>query len=122
MFHTLESSISRAVSGYLKTQFQLDFPVAAEQPKQSDFGELALPVAFQLARQLKKAPKVIAEELAAGLAGKLIGVAALEVANGYLNVRFDRGFYALQILHGDDQATQKHRGVPGQRVSQAGRG
>ena len=107
MFHTLESSISRAVSGYLKTQFQLDIPVAAEQPKQSDFGELALPVAFQLARQLKKAPKVIAEELAAGLAGKLTGVAALEVANGYVNVRFDRGYYALQILHGDDQATQK---------------
>lgn len=107
MFHTLESSISRAVSGYLKTQFQLDLPVAAEQPKQSDFGELALPVAFQLARQLKKAPKVIAEELAAGLAGQITGVAALEVANGYLNVRFDRGYYALQILHGDDQATQK---------------
>ena len=107
MFHTLESSISRAVAGYLKTQFQLDVPVAAEQPKQPDFGELALPVAFQLARQLKKAPKVIAEELAAGLAGKLIGVAALEVANGYLNVRFDRGYYAIQILHGDDQATQK---------------
>ena len=99
MFHTLESSISRAVSGYLKTQFQLDVPVAAEQPKQSDFGELALPVAFQLARQLKKAPKVIAEELAAGLAGKLIGVAALEVAgNGYINIRLDRGAYAASVL------------------------
>ncbi len=82
-------------------------PVATEQPKQSDFGELALPVAFQLARQLKKAPKAIAEQLAAGLAGKIDGVAALEVANGYLNVRFDRGYYANQILTGNDQDTQE---------------
>ena len=107
MFHTLERSISRAVSDYLRIQFQLEVPVTAEQPKQSGFGELALPVAFQLARQLKKAPKAIAEELATGLAGKIAGVAGLEVANGYLNVRFDRGYFAHEILMGNDQSTQQ---------------
>ena len=107
MFHSLERSISRAVSQYLQTNFAVDVPVTIEQPKQSSFGEVALPVAFQLARQLKKAPVVIARELAEGLAGQLEGVAALEVANGYLNVRFDRAWFAQQILSGNEFATQE---------------
>lgn len=102
VFHRLESSIARAVSQYLKDEFQVDVPVTTEQPKQTSFGELALPVAFQLARQLKKAPKMIAEQLAAGLAGKVEGVGTLEVANGYLNLRFDRGWYARKVLEGGE--------------------
>ncbi len=75
-----------------------------EQPKQSDFGEVALPIAFQLARQLKKPPKVIAGELATDL-GQLEGVSKLEVAgNGYLNVRFDRGLYGHQVLTAEESA------------------
>lgn len=102
MFHSLERSISRAVANHLSTVFSVDVPVTTEQPKQSSFGELALPVAFQLARQLRKAPPLIARELADGLAGKIEGVAALEVASGYLNVRFDRGWFARRILDGID--------------------
>jgi arginyl-tRNA synthetase len=78
-----------------------------EQPKQSSFGEMALPVAFQLAKQLKKAPVMIAKELAVGLTGQIEGVAAFEVANGYLNVRFDRGWFARQILTGNGLETQE---------------
>ncbi len=107
MFHSLERSISRAVSHHLKTQFDVEVPVTTEQPKQSSFGEVALPVAFQLARQLRKAPAAIAGELAAGLAGKLEGVKALEVASGYLNVRFERGWFARRVLEGNDIATQE---------------
>ena len=36
-----------------------------EQPRQSDFGEIALPAAFQLAKQLRQAPKKIAAEIQA---------------------------------------------------------
>ncbi len=73
-------------------------------PKQPEFGELALPVAFQLARQLRKAPKAIAAELAAEL-GAIPGVAALEVAgNGYLNVRLDRASFAASLLSGAEEA------------------
>ncbi len=68
---------------------------------------MALPVAFQLAKQLKKAPVVIAKELAAGLTGQIEGVAAFEVANGYLNVRFDRGWFAREILIGNALETQE---------------
>src|SRR6476469_4858487 len=69
-----------------------------EQPKQSDLGELAIPVAFQLAKQLRQAPKKIAGELAAELP-PMDGIAAIEVAgNGYLNLRFDRAAYGTSLL------------------------
>lgn len=74
-------------------------PVVCEQPKESKFGELALPVAFGLAKQLRKSPKMIAEMLAGELAGKLPGVAQIEVAgSGYLNLRFARGTYAKDLM------------------------
>src|SRR6185295_4621247 len=75
-------------------------PIQTEQPKQPDFGEIALPAAFQLARQLKKAPKSIAAELA-GAVGAIEGVAAIEIAgNGYMNIRLDRGYYGTSLLRG----------------------
>ena len=39
----------------------------ARAAKQTDFGELAVPVAFQLAKQLKQAPRKIAAELVSGI-------------------------------------------------------
>ena len=99
MFHILEKSIAQAVATKVSETFQTDAVVSVEPPKDTSFGEFALPIAFQLARPLRKAPKVIAEELKAQLAG-LPGVATLEIAgNGYLNVRLDRAAY-LALLTG----------------------
>lgn len=102
MFHQLEAHLQKIVSRHIAIRYGLtDVPVTIEQPKQSSFGELALPVAFQLARQLKQAPKKLAEELVAEL-GPIDGVASLEVAgNGYINVRFDRGTYGMGLLAGE---------------------
>ncbi len=98
MFLLIEKRIQEAVSAHLRERFGLDAQAASEQPKQTSFGEIALPIAFQLARQLKKAPKAIALDLVAGLSGTP-GVASFEVAgNGYINVRFDRGYYAAGLL------------------------
>ncbi|MDQ2949775.1 MAG: arginine--tRNA ligase, partial [Acidobacteriota bacterium] len=99
MFHLLEKSIADRVSAHLREQYQVDVPVSLEQPKQTTFGELAIAVAFQLARQLRQAPKAIAAKLAADL-GTIDGVASLEVAgNGYINVRLDRGAFGNSLLH-----------------------
>ncbi len=69
-----------------------------EQPKQAEFGELAVPAAFQLAKELKQAPKKIAGELLADI-GAIEGISALEVAgNGYINVRFERAAYGAGLL------------------------
>ncbi|MFZ0594068.1 MAG: arginine--tRNA ligase, partial [Bryobacteraceae bacterium] len=99
MFQELEHRIAAAVESHLADRYGLNLRVALEQPKQSSFGELAIPVAFQLARQLKRPPRQIAEELVAGL-GHLDGVRALEIAgNGYVNVRLDRASYVFSLLH-----------------------
>ncbi len=103
MFHILEKRVQEAFQSHIKTHYGIDLPVVIEEPKQPDFGELALPVAFQLAKQLRQAPKRIAAELAAAI-GAIGGISALEVAgNGYLNVRFDRAFYASALLAGIEE-------------------
>jgi arginyl-tRNA synthetase len=64
-----------------------------------------VPAAFQLARQLKKAPKAIATELSNAV-GTIEGVAGIEIAgNGYMNVRLDRGYYGNSLLRGETVAT-----------------
>ena len=52
----------------LREKYQIeDSNLVIEQPPDIKFGEYALPLAFELARRLKKAPKKIAEELVAEL-------------------------------------------------------
>jgi len=64
---------------------------------------MAVPVAFQLAKLLRQAPKKIAAELVEEM-GTIPGVAAMEVAgNGYINIRLDRGAYAAALLRGDSE-------------------
>ncbi len=99
MFHLLEKRISQAIASRIQSLYGVETTVQIEQPKQSSFGELALPAAFQLARQLKKAPKAIAAEIASEQ--RIAGVQSLEIAgNGYINVRLERGSYGYGVLEG----------------------
>src|SRR5207253_10981925 len=55
-----------------------------------EFGELATPIPFELARQLKKAPRAIAGELRVKV-GKIDGIDRMEVAAaGYIDFYLDR--------------------------------
>ena len=71
------------------------FPI--NYPPNRELGDLAIPVAFELARRLRKAPKAIAEELAAAL-GEVPGVARVEATRGYLNVFLDRSAFLRERL------------------------
>ena len=97
MFHFIEEQVQRAFHDHILTRYGVDLAVAIEQPKQSDYGELAVPAAFQLAKQLRQPPRKIAAELAAEIRS-IPGVASLEVAGGgYINVRFDRAAYGAGL-------------------------
>lgn len=87
----------------LRDKFQVEMEtLAIEQPPEIKFGEYALPVAFELARKLKKAPRKIAEEIVAELS-PLEGFAGFEVAGaGYINARLDRSIAARDIAGGSD--------------------
>ncbi len=113
MFHVLEKRVGEAFTARIKSLYGVDAPAQTEQPKQTSFGEISLPAAFQLARPLKKAPKAIAAEIVAKLSetgGQIEGVSEIEIAgNGYLNIRFDRGYYAMGVLSGDEAKVEVSR-------------
>ncbi len=74
-----------------------DEPVLAaipvEMPPRRALGDLAVPLAFELARRLRKAPRVIAQEIAGAL-GTIEGVSRIEAApNGYVNFFLDRAAF-----------------------------
>jgi len=75
-----------------------DLVIPIEYPPNRTLGDLGTPVAFDLARRLRKAPRMIAQELAAAL-GPIPGIARVEAApNGYLNVFLDRPAFLLSRL------------------------
>jgi arginyl-tRNA synthetase len=90
----------------LREKFQIELDtIAIEQPPEIKFGEYALPVAFELARKLKKAPRKIAEEIVAGLS-PLEGFVGFEVAGaGYINARLDRGAAVRVVAAGGEVET-----------------
>jgi arginyl-tRNA synthetase len=72
--------------------------IAVDIPPRRALGDLAVPLAFELARRLRKAPRVIAQELAAAL-GRIDGVSRIEAApNGYINFFLDRVHYLTSWL------------------------
>ena len=113
VFLQLEKQIQSAFREALTLRFGVDAEIVLEQPKQASFGEMAVPVAFQLARSLKQPPKKIAAELVEAV-GDIPGVAAMEVAgNGYINLRLDRGAMAAGLLNPSGEATAA---IPGKTI------
>jgi arginyl-tRNA synthetase len=90
------------VRHFLQQQYGLDLPtIVIEQPPKVEFGEYALPLSFELAKRLRKAPRKIAEEIVAGL-GKVEGFDRLEVAGaGYINARLSRTEAASALIKSD---------------------
>ncbi len=101
MMLPLYDRLRSAIRTALATQYALDRDAAAiplETPPNRAFGDIGSPVAFELARELRKAPRVIAQELAAAL-GPVEGVTSVSAApNGYLNVFLDRGAFLTARL------------------------
>ncbi|HSC28812.1 MAG TPA: arginine--tRNA ligase [Vicinamibacterales bacterium] len=65
-----------------------DIPV--EVPPRRALGDLSVPLAFELARRLRRPPRAIAQEIVAAL-GAIEGVARVDTApNGYVNFFLDR--------------------------------
>lgn len=101
----LQRRLGDAIRAVLKTKYDLaEEMVPLETPPDLRFGEVATPVALQLARKLRKAPKVIAQEMVAAL-GTVEGFAGFEVAGaGYINARLDRGAAAQMVVRAEGRS------------------
>jgi arginyl-tRNA synthetase len=72
--------------------------VVLDYPPNRELGDLGTPVAFELARRLRRAPRAIAQEIAGAL-GSLEGVTRVAAApNGYLNFSLERRGFLLERL------------------------
>jgi arginyl-tRNA synthetase len=103
MMLTVQHEIHRLIADAVRRLFGVDDvpPFAVEVPPNRALGDLAVTVAFQLARTLRKAPRAIAQELAPA-AGQIPGVArAVAAPNGYLNLYLDRPAFLLARLRGE---------------------
>ena len=107
MYLNQQKKLEASLRAVLRTQYQIEPEnLAIEQPPEIKFGEYALPLAFELARKLRKAPRKIAEEIVAAL-GEVEGFSGFEVAGaGYINARLDRGAAAKWIAASSDLATE----------------
>ena len=109
MYRILQQTIQARIQALLSERYGVELAqLAVELPPRLEFGEMALPVAFELAKRLKKAPRVIAQELQPELE-TIDGVASVEIAGaGYLNVKLDRAATARRI------AADEHARVGGE--------
>ena len=98
MYLHLERRLVDHVRDFLRRSYQLEVAnIVIEQPPKIEFGEYALPIAFELARKLRKAPRKIAEEIVTGI-GAVPGFEKFEVAGaGYINVRVNRSEVAAPL-------------------------
>jgi arginyl-tRNA synthetase len=106
MYRTIQQSLLSRIQAILLEKYDITLAnLVVEQPPSIALGELALPIAFELAKRLRKAPRAIATELAAELTAALDakdptleGVASVEIAGaGYLNIRLDRAAAVRRI-------------------------
>ena len=78
--------------------------MAVDAPPNRALGDLAVPLAFELARRLRKAPRIIAQEIVGAL-GTIEGVARIEAApSGYVNFFLDRAHWTRTWLRGPSGA------------------
>ncbi|MGA2334081.1 MAG: arginine--tRNA ligase [Terriglobales bacterium] len=105
MYRHLERRLVEHLREFLRRTYNLEGTnIVVEQPPKIEFGEYALPIAFELARKLRKAPRKIAEEIVAGV-GAIPGFEKFEVAGGgYINVRVNRADVAAALAADEEPA------------------
>jgi arginyl-tRNA synthetase len=113
----LEKRLSDRLRAVLKEKYHLEIDsIPLETPPDLNLGEIATPIAFELARKLRKAPKIIAQEIVAALTAELDslpGFARFDAAgSGYINAFLDRAAVARDIAGELTAFAEKLSAVP----------
>ena len=112
MVHVLEARIRAALATHIRQHYSQDVTVVTERPPRIEMGEIATPVCFELAKRLKRAPRQIAQEIAAQLA-PIEGVERVEVAGGgYVNLFFARAAFLAAAVADAETAPAARLAAP----------
>ncbi len=101
--------MKQRVSALLREKFGRE--VVLEKPRDRKFGHFATPIAFSLAKELRKSPMVIAEELASSFENNDV-FSSVESVKGYLNFRLSEDFlseYAAWALQNRDRFAKQEK-------------
>jgi arginyl-tRNA synthetase len=104
-----QKKLASHVLAFLRERYQIELAnLVIEQPPKVEMGEFALPLAFELAKRLRKPPRKIAEEIVAALPLP-DGFEKLEVAGaGYINARLKRDLAARALARGETSGVSGH--------------
>ena len=98
LLSSLKKELAQAVAARVASLYGLTHEAFVEIPPQRKLGDLAVASALNLAKALKRKPREIAQELAAGLElSPLFREVRVEGA-GYLNVFLDRSAFTAELL------------------------
>jgi arginyl-tRNA synthetase len=113
LYRHLERRLADHMRDFLRRTYVLELPrIVIEQPPRVELGEYALPLAFDLAKKLRRPPRKIAEEILAGI-GPIEGFEKLELAGaGYINARIQRNQFAAALAAGE----APHAAVPAGKI------
>jgi arginyl-tRNA synthetase len=113
VYPLFERRFREALQEFIRRRYSTDLAVLTEQPPRIEMGEVATPVCFELAKRLKRAPRQIAQEIAAEI-GPIEGVEKVEVAGGgYVNARLDRAaFFRAALERAGHEAIAAPAGAP----------
>jgi arginyl-tRNA synthetase len=117
MILPVQEELRAHLAHLLTTLYSLDESsrpaIVLEYPPNRELGDLGTPVAFELARRLRKAPRAIAQEIAEAF-GSLHGVRRVAAApNGYLNFFLERRDFLI------DRVTPGRLAPPGATSAKA---
>lgn len=95
--------IYEQLTGILRTRVLTLFGISAERvvlqtPPKLAMGDIATPLALELARTLKRPPREIAQKIIDGLELPLLIKSVSVEGAGYLNFRIDRGAFVASML------------------------
>ncbi len=103
MYLHLQRRLGEHMAEFLLRTYSLDRDIffvnfTVEQPPRIELGDYAIPIAFGLAKKLRKSPLKIAQEIVDGI-GRVESFEKLEVAGaGYINARVDRAEFAAALV------------------------
>jgi arginyl-tRNA synthetase len=112
MLFTWKQTLAAELAGRIRDRYGIEHRPVAEVPPRRALGDLAFPAPLHLARELRRPPRQIAEELAGGWELPA-GVRALRVEGaGYLNFSFSRSAFAAGLLAAPPIAPTAPAGAP----------
>ena len=111
MMTTVHDIVRKRLQDVLLELYELDqkkLPgLVIEHPPNSKLGDLAITVAFELARTLRKAPQIIAKEIVLAF-GSIEGIHRIEaVSSGYINIYLNRSVYFRSIIENKSEPVRK---------------